>query len=117
MFFLLRAVLRPSADFREPDGKDSCLCQSDVPRRTGAPGEAEAAADRLRLFGHGKPSLRDLSCPALDLRGLGRVKGMQCPKLSGLVQIMPPFLEETGFSAEYESGIVGNSSEIDWRKF
>jgi Fe-S-cluster containining protein len=57
-------------------------------------------------------SVRPWICEAF-----GRVKGMQCPKLSGLVQILPPFLEDTGEDAEYESGIVGNSSEIDWRKF
>ena len=91
--------------------------------------KAMSPAERERLA---KQKRRPIDCGFLDMENhrcaiypvrlwiceaFGRVKGMQCPKLSGLVQIMPPFLEETGFSAEYESGIVGNSSEIDWRKF
>jgi len=44
----------------------------------------------------------------------GRVEGMPCPKLSRLVNILPPFLEETGFNAECESGIVGDSGHFDW---
>lgn len=46
----------------------------------------------------------------------GRVKGMQCFKMDGLVEIIPSFLEETNLAAEYESGIVIDSSHFDWLK-
>ena len=46
----------------------------------------------------------------------GRVERMQCPKTVGLVEIIPPFLEDAQFSVEYESEIAGNSSQFDWLK-
>jgi Fe-S-cluster containining protein len=46
----------------------------------------------------------------------GRVPGMQCPRVEGLVQILPSFLGETSLAAEYESGIIENSSQFDWSK-
>ena len=46
----------------------------------------------------------------------GRVEGMRCPKVSGLVQIIPQFLADTKFEEEYESGVAGNSDRFDWLK-
>ena len=46
----------------------------------------------------------------------GRVEGMRCPKVSGLVQIVPSFLAKTRFEAEYESGVELISSDFDWLK-
>ncbi len=64
----------------------------------------------------------DHSCAIYPVRpwvceAFGRVHGMPCPKTPGLVQIIPAFIEETNMTAEYESGVVGNSSKFDWRKF
>lgn len=44
----------------------------------------------------------------------GRVKGMQCPKLSGLVKIIPSYLEEEELKTECAGGVVGVSSQFDW---
>lgn len=46
----------------------------------------------------------------------GRVKGMQCPKVSGLVQIIPEFMQDAMFRAEYESGTALFSKNFDWRE-
>ena len=46
----------------------------------------------------------------------GRVERMRCPKTVGLVEIIPPFLEDAQFSVEYESEVAGNSSQFDWLK-
>jgi len=46
----------------------------------------------------------------------GRVEGMRCFKVSQLVQIIPGFVEETCFAAEYESEIALLSSSFDWRE-
>ena len=46
----------------------------------------------------------------------GRVEGMRCPKMSGLVQIIPKFLEDASLAKEYETGVVGSSANFDWRK-
>lgn len=90
---------------------------------------AMSQAERKRLAAQKR---RPIDCRFLDKKNyrcviypvrpwvceaFGRVKGMQCQKLSGLVQILPAFLEDTGVDAEYESGIVGNSCEFDWPNF
>ena len=49
-------------------------------------------------------------------KAFGRVKGMQCPKLPGLLQIIPPILQEINFKTEYESGNDIFSNEFDWSK-
>lgn len=83
-------------------------------------------AERKRLAAQKRSSI---DCRFLDMKShrcaiypvrpwickaFGRVEGMPCPMLSRLVQRLPPFLEETGFNAEYKSGIVGQSSHFDW---
>lgn len=46
----------------------------------------------------------------------GRVEKMRCPKASGIVEIIPPFLEDANFTVEYESGTAGDSSQFSWMK-
>jgi len=46
----------------------------------------------------------------------GRVERMRCPKTVGLVEAIPPFLEDAGFTGEYGSETVGNSGQFDWLK-
>jgi Fe-S-cluster containining protein len=46
----------------------------------------------------------------------GRIKGMQCVQVTGLVQIIPSFLEETGRTEEYKSGVAGISNHFNWLK-
>lgn len=46
----------------------------------------------------------------------GRVPGMQCPKVSELVQIIPSFLEENRLVAEYQTEIACVSNFFDWLK-
>jgi Fe-S-cluster containining protein len=44
----------------------------------------------------------------------GRVERMPCPKVSGVVEVIPSFLEEAQFSVEYESKVVEDSSQFNW---
>ena len=46
----------------------------------------------------------------------GRVPEMQCPRVSGLVQIIPEFAVDRALRAECESEIVLSSEDFDWRK-
>jgi len=44
----------------------------------------------------------------------GRVERMRCSEVSGLIEVIPPFLEEAQFLVEYESEPAGDSSQFNW---
>lgn len=49
-------------------------------------------------------------------KAFGSVEGMQCPKVTGLVQIIPAFTNDMNFAREYESGVAASSAGFNWRK-
>lgn len=82
---------------------------------------ARLAAQKRRLSDCAFLDQKTFQCAIYPVRpwlckAFGRVKGMQCPKMPGLVQIIPPILQEMNFKIEYESGFDVFSNEIDWSK-
>jgi uncharacterized protein len=47
-------------------------------------------------------------------RFFGSTKGMQCPKVTGLVQIVNPETARMVVDMEYESGVAFLSNSFDW---
>lgn len=47
-------------------------------------------------------------------QALGRVPGLPCPELPGLVQIIPAIVVEMEMEKEYESGNAGLSNAVKW---
>jgi Fe-S-cluster containining protein len=45
----------------------------------------------------------------------GRVEGMQCPKVSGLVQIIPSIIADTKMEQEASTPIVATSDRWNWK--
>ena len=46
----------------------------------------------------------------------GRVAGLECPKVSGLVQPIPAIVEERQFEEESATPIVASSDRWNWKK-